>query len=94
MPEARDDVEQLNVHDAAFHRAVVSARGNETLLTLLEGISGRTVAEHEAIFNALSTRDAALSQAAALLHVSNTERSLREHLRSVAPLPVRTTERK
>lgn len=43
MREARDDVEQLNAHDAAFHRAVVSATGNETLLTLLEGISGRTL---------------------------------------------------
>ncbi|GGY08442.1 hypothetical protein GCM10010384_11480 [Streptomyces djakartensis] len=100
MREARDDVEQLNAHDAAFHRAVVSATGNETLLTLLDGISGRTLrariwrglvddkaagrtlAEHEAIFNALSTRDAALSQAAALLHVSNTEQWLREYLRS------------
>ncbi|GAA3840538.1 hypothetical protein GCM10022403_086000 [Streptomyces coacervatus] len=54
--EAREDVEQLNAHDAAFHRAVISATGNETLLTLLESISGRTLAEHEAIFNALSRR--------------------------------------
>ncbi|MFJ9543760.1 FadR/GntR family transcriptional regulator [Streptomyces sp. NPDC101225] len=43
MREARDDVEQLNFHDAAFHRAVVAATGNETLLTILEGISGRTL---------------------------------------------------
>ncbi|MFI5798490.1 FadR/GntR family transcriptional regulator [Streptomyces sp. NPDC051677] len=100
MREARDDVERLNVHDAAFHRAVVSATGNESLLTLLEGVSGRTLrariwrglvdthaagrtlAEHEAIFRALSHRDAALSQAAALLHVSSTEQWLREHLDS------------
>ncbi|NEE06692.1 FadR family transcriptional regulator [Streptomyces sp. SID7499] len=100
MREARDDVERLNAHDAAFHRAVVSATGNESLLTLLEGISGRTLrariwrglvddnaagrtlAEHEAIFKALSTHDAPLSQAAALLHVSNTEQWLKEHLRS------------
>jgi DNA-binding FadR family transcriptional regulator len=100
MRVAREDVELLNAHDAAFHRAVVSATGNETLLTLLEGISGRTLrariwrglvddqaagrtlAEHEAIFNALCTRDAALSQAAALMHVSHTEQWLREHLRS------------
>lgn len=77
--------------------AVVSATGNETLLTLLEGISGRTLrariwrglvddkaagralAEHEAISNALSALDATLSQAAALLHVSNTEQWLREY---------------
>ncbi|MFD5086827.1 FadR/GntR family transcriptional regulator [Kitasatospora sp. NPDC058201] len=98
MREARDDVARLNVHDAAFHRAVVAATGNETLLTLLESISGRTLrarvlrgfadvraagrtlAEHEAIFNALSVRDASLSEAAALLHVSSTEQWLRERL--------------
>ncbi len=98
MREARDDVEQLNAHDAAFHRAVVAATGNESLVTLLEGVSGRTLrariwrglvdgqaagrtlAEHEAIFMALSRRDASLSQAAALLHVSNTEQWLRDHL--------------
>ena len=107
MREARDDIERLTAHDAAFHREVISATGNETLLTLLEGISGRTLrariwrglvdtqasgrtlAEHEAIFNALSIRDAALSQAAALLHVSTTEQSLREHLRSGEAPPLR-----
>ncbi|MFE9455115.1 GntR family transcriptional regulator, partial [Streptomyces sp. NPDC006739] len=49
-----------------------------------------TLAEHEAIFNALSTRDPALSQAAALLHVSNTEQGLREHQRSREALTVGT----
>ncbi|MDQ0828638.1 DNA-binding FadR family transcriptional regulator [Streptomyces achromogenes] len=104
MREARDDVERLYAHDAAFHRAVVAATGNETLLTLLESVSGRTLrariwrgraddqsagrtlAEHEAIQRALSTRDATLSQAAALLHVSTTERWLNEHLRANGPL--------
>jgi GntR family transcriptional repressor for pyruvate dehydrogenase complex len=43
MCAAADDVELLNQHDAAFHRAVVAATGNETLLTVLEGISSRTV---------------------------------------------------
>ncbi|MFB6828152.1 FadR/GntR family transcriptional regulator [Streptomyces hydrogenans] len=99
MRAARDDVERLNTHDAAFHRAVVSATGNDTLLALLEAISGRTLRariwrglidadaaertleEHEAIYRALTTRDAALSQAAALMHVSNTEEGLRKHLR-------------
>ncbi|MFJ9721878.1 FadR/GntR family transcriptional regulator [Streptomyces sp. NPDC101209] len=108
MREARDDVEQLNAHDAAFHRAVISATGNETLLTLLEGISGRTLrariwrglvdsraagrtlAEHEAIFNALSSRDPALSQAAALLHVSTTEQWLRQHLHAGDTEPLGT----
>lgn len=95
LREARDDVEQLNAHDAGFHRAVVAATGDDLLVTLLEGVSGRTLrariwrglvdgraagctlAEHEAMFAALSRRDAALSQAAALLHVSNTEQWLR-----------------
>ncbi len=43
MRAARDDAEQLNRHDAAFHRAVIIATGNATLATLLEGISSRTV---------------------------------------------------
>jgi GntR family transcriptional repressor for pyruvate dehydrogenase complex len=98
MRQAKDDVEVLNRHDAAFHRAVIAATGNETLVTLLEGISsrtvrariwrglvdgdaaGRTLAEHEAIHAALVARDGPLAQAAALVHVSNTERWLREHL--------------
>lgn len=98
MRAAHDDVELLNEHDAAFHRAVVAATGNATLTTLLEGISSRTIrarvwrglvdedaasrtlAEHEAIYQALVSRDAALAQAAALMHVSTTERWLREHV--------------
>lgn len=43
MREAKDDAEQLNHHDAAFHRAVVSATGNQTLTALLEGISSQTL---------------------------------------------------
>ncbi|MGW3287045.1 FadR/GntR family transcriptional regulator [Streptomyces sp. NPDC001002] len=100
MREAREDVELLNAHDAAFHRAVASATANETLLTILDGISGstlrariwrglvdsqaagRTLAEHEAIYDALAVGDASLSQAAALMHVNSTERWLREHLKS------------
>ncbi|HKS49484.1 MAG TPA: FCD domain-containing protein [Amycolatopsis sp.] len=95
MIEAGDDIESLVRHDAAFHRSVVAATGNEALTTLLEGISGRTlrarvwrgmveassahrtVAEHEAIYSALADGDAALAQAAALLHVGTSERWLR-----------------
>ncbi|MFI7699662.1 FadR/GntR family transcriptional regulator [Nonomuraea sp. NPDC049480] len=98
MREARDDVELLNRHDAAFHRAVIAATGNQTLATLLEGIAGRTLrarvwrglvdgnaaartlAEHEAIYEALVEGDAALAEAAARMHVSTTERWLRAHL--------------
>jgi GntR family transcriptional regulator, transcriptional repressor for pyruvate dehydrogenase complex len=43
MRAARDDVELLNKHDAAFHRAVIASTHNQTLATLLSGISGRTV---------------------------------------------------
>ena len=100
MREARDDVELLNYHDAAFHRAVVAATGNGTLVSLLDGISsqtlrariwrglvdgdvaGRTLAEHEAIYLALAGNDGPLAQAAALVHVSNTEGWLREHLKA------------
>ncbi|AGL19180.1 FadR/GntR family transcriptional regulator [Actinoplanes sp. N902-109] len=103
MSAARDDVELLNRHDAGFHRAVVTATGNDTLVTLLEGISGqtlrariwrglvdgaaaaRTIAEHEAIYQALASRDGALAQAAALLHVSTTEGWLRTHLGAGEP---------
>jgi GntR family transcriptional repressor for pyruvate dehydrogenase complex len=98
MTRARDDVELLIEHDAAFHRAVIAAAGNATLATLLEGISSRTVrarvwrglvddnasdrtiAEHQEIYAALVARDASLAQAATLLHVSSTERWLRDHL--------------
>ena len=98
MRAAKDDVELLNQHDAAFHRAVVAATGNQTLASLLEGISSRTVrarvwrgmvddavadltiAEHQAIYDALAAGDAALAQAAALMHISTTEKWFREHL--------------
>jgi GntR family transcriptional regulator, transcriptional repressor for pyruvate dehydrogenase complex len=98
MRAAKDDVELLNQHDAAFHRAVVAATGNQTLASLLEGISHRTVrarvwrgmvddavadltvAEHQAIYDALAAGDAALAQAAALLHISTTEKWFRDHL--------------
>ncbi|MEV4536467.1 FadR/GntR family transcriptional regulator [Asanoa sp. NPDC049518] len=43
MRASLDDVEKLNFHDAAFHRAVVAATGNETMTILLEGIANLTV---------------------------------------------------
>src|SRR2546427_801470 len=43
MRAAADDVELLNKHDAAFHRAVITATGNQTLMTVLNGIGSRTV---------------------------------------------------
>ncbi|MEU9044241.1 MULTISPECIES: FadR/GntR family transcriptional regulator [unclassified Kitasatospora] len=105
MRDARDDVELLIRHDAAFHRAVVRATRNETLATLLEHISGRTlrarvwrgradadaagrtIAEHQAILEALTARDPDLAQAAALMHVHTTERWLRDHLAEGDEIP-------
>jgi GntR family transcriptional repressor for pyruvate dehydrogenase complex len=43
MRAAQNDVEALNKHDVAFHRAVIDAAGNETLTTLMDGISVRTL---------------------------------------------------
>ncbi|PYC79567.1 GntR family transcriptional regulator [Streptomyces tateyamensis] len=98
MQAAGEDIELLNLHDAAFHRAVVRATRNETLVALLEHISGhtlrariwrgtvdaaaadRTVTEHEAIYQALVAQDPEVARITALLHVSATERWLREHL--------------
>jgi GntR family transcriptional repressor for pyruvate dehydrogenase complex len=43
MREAEGDVTLLNHHDAAFHRAVAAATGNEALTLLLDSISSRTL---------------------------------------------------
>jgi GntR family transcriptional repressor for pyruvate dehydrogenase complex len=43
MRAAADDPEELVQYDIAFHRTVVAATGNETLTSLLDGLSGRTV---------------------------------------------------
>jgi len=43
MRAAADDPERLVHCDIAFHRAVTAATGNETLTSLLDGLSGRTV---------------------------------------------------
>lgn len=111
MREAREDVELLNRHDAAFHGAVIRATGNETLATLLEHISGRTLrariwrglvdanaaertlSEHEAIYFALVARDAPVAQAAALMHLTTTERWLRAHLEGGQVVPAGDPDR-
>src|SRR4051812_33090164 len=43
MRRAADDAELLIGYDAAFHRTVIAATGNETLTSLLEGLSGQTL---------------------------------------------------
>ncbi|MEU2435543.1 FadR/GntR family transcriptional regulator [Streptomyces rubradiris] len=98
MRAARDDAELLIRYDTAFHRTVVAATGNETLTSLLEGLSSRTIrarvwrgviegdashitlAEHEAIYNALCSRDQLLAQSSAMLHVNTSEVWLRAML--------------
>jgi GntR family transcriptional regulator, transcriptional repressor for pyruvate dehydrogenase complex len=43
MRAATDDAEKLIQFDTAFHRTVVAATGNETLTSLLDGLSSRTL---------------------------------------------------
>jgi GntR family transcriptional regulator, transcriptional repressor for pyruvate dehydrogenase complex len=43
MRAAAGDAERLIQYDAAFHRTVIAVTGNETLMSLLEGLSGRTL---------------------------------------------------
>jgi GntR family transcriptional repressor for pyruvate dehydrogenase complex len=43
MRAAARDAEQLMSYDTAFHRTVTAATGNEALVSLLDGLSGRTV---------------------------------------------------
>lgn len=43
MRDAADDPEALMLADTAFHRAVIASTGNETLTSLLDGLSNRTM---------------------------------------------------
>jgi len=43
MQDNAEDAEGLMHADMAFHRVVIAATGNETLTSLLDGLSGRTV---------------------------------------------------
>jgi GntR family transcriptional repressor for pyruvate dehydrogenase complex len=45
-----------------------------------DAVADRTLAEHQAIYDALAAGDSPLAQAAALMHVATTEQWLREHL--------------
>jgi GntR family transcriptional regulator, transcriptional repressor for pyruvate dehydrogenase complex len=98
MRDAADDPEALMQADTAFHRAVIASTGNETLTSLLDGLSGRTVrarvwrgvvegnvtqatiAEHQAIYQALMARDPFLATSAALIHVNTSDSWLRARL--------------
>jgi GntR family transcriptional repressor for pyruvate dehydrogenase complex len=104
MRDARDDLELLVHHDTLFHATIVSASGNQTLSSILDGISSRTLrariwrgiveanaapdtlAQHEAIYEAIAARNVSLAQASALIHASTSE----TWLRSILDLPVPT----
>jgi GntR family transcriptional repressor for pyruvate dehydrogenase complex len=43
MRAARADAELLIGYDAAFHHAIAAATGNESLMSLLDGLNGRTL---------------------------------------------------
>ncbi|MFI5952169.1 FadR/GntR family transcriptional regulator [Cryptosporangium sp. NPDC051539] len=98
MRAAASDAEELVRYDMDFHRTVVAATGNQSLISVLDGLSGRTararvwrgllsadaaantLAEHQAIYDALAGGDPELARAAALLHVSSSARWLRHTL--------------
>lgn len=68
MTAARDDVAAFHTHDIAFHRAVHSVTGNETLTSLLHAVSARTVrAVSPRRFSDRDSMDAVLTEHAAIL---------------------------
>jgi GntR family transcriptional regulator, transcriptional repressor for pyruvate dehydrogenase complex len=105
MRAAADDAEKLIGYDAVFHRTVAATTGNESLTSLLDGlssrtirarlwrgmvggdVSARTIAEHEAIYRALRSRDQMLAQSAALIHVDTSESWLHTLLAEAAERP-------
>lgn len=98
MYATKDVSDQMVHYDILFHRTVIAANGNETLSSVIEALSSktlrarvwrgvleagaatRTLAEHQAIYDALAARDAALAQSAALLHINTSESWLRKIL--------------
>jgi GntR family transcriptional repressor for pyruvate dehydrogenase complex len=98
MEQAGDDQEQLIHCDHSFHSTVFEATGNRTLMSILDGLSSRTlrariwrgvlegeasqqtIREHHTIYQALAAHDRPLAEAAALMHVSTSERWLRDML--------------
>jgi GntR family transcriptional regulator, transcriptional repressor for pyruvate dehydrogenase complex len=98
MAHSRGEI-RIN-QDIDFHARIALASGNQTLATMLSGISGKTVHariwhgaldehadrrahdDHEAIYAALASRDPLLAEAAAHVHVANTERWYRQILES------------
>ena len=84
LAERRGTIAQADVLDELFElfKPVIA----EQLPGMIDADAAeRTLAEHEAIYDALAAGDPALAQAAALMHVSTTERWLRAHLTPDAP---------
>ena len=98
MNATQDVSEQMVQYDILFHRTVIAANGNETLSSVIDALSSktmrarvwrgvleagaatRTLAEHQAIYDALAARDSALAHSAALLHINTSESWLRKIL--------------
>lgn len=57
MRAAADDAEELVRHDMDFHRTVVAATGNQSLTSVLDGLSGRTARAR--VWRGLLSADAA-----------------------------------
>jgi len=101
--------DELVLHDEEFHRLVIAAAGNETLASMLAGVSSRTtrgrawrgvvergatertISEHSNILEALRSRNAAVAEAAAFLHVATTEAWFRSVLAVDQTEPARRT---
>lgn len=91
MRGAVDDPEKLIQYDIAFHRTVVEGTGNETLTSLLDGLSGRTVRAR--VWRGLAKRNVAdvtiAEHEAIYLALKARDRSLAE---AVALVHVNTSE--
>jgi GntR family transcriptional regulator, transcriptional repressor for pyruvate dehydrogenase complex len=99
MRATAQDTERMVHYDIEFHHTIVAANGNESLTSVLDGLSGRTararvwrglieadaaattLAEHQAIFDALAAGDAELARATALVHVSTSAKWLARVIR-------------
>jgi GntR family transcriptional regulator, transcriptional repressor for pyruvate dehydrogenase complex len=102
MRETATDAETMVQHDIEYHRTIIAANRNETLSSVLDGLSGRmvrarvwrhlieadaaanTLAEHQAIYDALAIGDADLARAAALMHVNTSAKWLQRVVRETA----------
>jgi GntR family transcriptional repressor for pyruvate dehydrogenase complex len=102
MRQTAEDAEQMVQSDIEFHRTIIAANGNESLTSVLDGLSGRTarvrvwrglieadaaavtLAEHQAIYDAVAAGDPDLARATTLVHVNTSAKWLQHVIRSRA----------